>query len=97
MSLTRKPEAPERIASKTYSSSSKVVSMTTLTSFRPASSVMRRVAARPSSRGMRMSIRTTSGRSSRTCAQRLLAVGGLSGHLDVRLRVEQCLEARPDQ
>ena len=44
-----------------------------------------------------MSIRTTSGPSCVRQAHGLLAVGGLADDLDVVLRVEQCLEARPDE
>ena len=58
-SLSRKPEAPARSASKTYSSRSKVVSTSTLVGT-PASTSWR-VAARPSSTGIRMSISVTSG------------------------------------
>ncbi len=65
-SLSRKPEAPARSASKTYSSRSKVVSTSTLVS--TPDSTIRRVAAMPSSTGIRMSIRVTSGTSSETIA-----------------------------
>jgi hypothetical protein len=61
--LTRKPLAPTRRASNTYSSRSKVVKMTIRTPARSSSAAMARVASRPSTPGMRMSISTTSGRS----------------------------------
>jgi hypothetical protein len=64
VSLTRKPLAPDRIASKTYSSSPNVVRITTRTSADRSSATIRRVADRPSTPGMRMSISTTSGVSS---------------------------------
>lgn len=63
--FTKNPVAPDRMASKTYSSSSNVVSTTTLTSANCGSDAIIRVAPRPSSIGMRMSINTTSGASSR--------------------------------
>ena len=63
--LPRKPLAPDRNASKTYSSISNVVKISTRTPARPPSAAIRRVAANPSRPGIRMSIRTTSGRASR--------------------------------
>ena len=57
---TRSPRA--RSASKTYSSSSKVVSTTTRVPVRSGSATIRRVASMPSMPGIRMSISTTSGR-----------------------------------
>ena len=62
VSLTRKPLAPALIASKTYSSRSNVVRMTTRVPARRSSAAIRRVASSPSMPGMRTSIRTTSGR-----------------------------------
>ena len=61
MSLRRKPEAPARRAPKTYSSSSKVVSTSTFVAERVGSATIRAVASSPSSRGIRMSMSTTSG------------------------------------
>src|SRR3954452_17849933 len=60
-SLSRKPLAPARSASYTYSLRSKVVSISTRTGRSPAAAMMRRVASMPSSSGMRMSMSTTSG------------------------------------
>ena len=59
-SLSRNPLAPARSASYTYSSRSKVVSMTTFGA--GALPVSSRVASSPSIPGIRMSISTTSGR-----------------------------------
>ncbi len=59
--LPRKPEAPARRAWTTYSSTSKVVSMTTRTAASAGSALIMRVAASPSVPGIRMSISTTSG------------------------------------
>ena len=56
-SLSRNPLAPARSASYTYSSRSKVVSMTTLGA--GCARVSSRVASSPSIPGMRMSISTT--------------------------------------
>ena len=53
-----------------------------------------RVASRPSTPGIRMSIRQTSGRMLRAKRHRLGAVGGLADHLDVGLRVEDHPQAR---
>ena len=47
--------------------------------------------------GMRMSISTTSGRSSAVSSDRLPPVCGLADHLDVRLRVEDHAKAAPDE
>jgi hypothetical protein len=61
-SLSRNPLAPARSASYTYSSRSKVVSMTTLGVCGPSEPpVSSRVASSPSMPGMRMSMSTTSG------------------------------------
>jgi hypothetical protein len=71
VSLTRKPAAPARSPSKMYSSSSKVVRMTTCTPSSPGWPAIRRVASMPSRPGIRMSISSTSGFSwtaSRTAA-----------------------------
>src|SRR6266508_185781 len=59
--FTRKPLAPARSASNTYSSRSKVVRITMRTAPRRSSAAILRVAPRPSSPGMRMSISTRSG------------------------------------
>ncbi len=60
-SFRRNPVAPARIASNTYSSRSNVVSTTTWTDAREGSATIVRVAASPSTFGIRMSITTTSG------------------------------------
>ncbi|HZI98596.1 MAG TPA: response regulator transcription factor, partial [Actinomycetales bacterium] len=65
-SFSTNPLAPLRNASKTYSSSSNVVSITTRTPASAASAVISARASRPSCTGIRMSIRTTSGRVRRT-------------------------------
>ncbi len=56
VSLTRKPLAPTRSASNTYSSRSKVVSITMRTRARGGSELIWRAASRPSQPGMRMSM-----------------------------------------
>ncbi len=65
-SLSRKPLAPARSASTTYSSRSKVVSTSTFAGPSCPGPVICRVASTPSIRGIRMSISTTSGCSART-------------------------------
>ena len=65
-SLIRKPAAPACSASNTCSSVSNVVSTITRTPASAGSAATARSAAIPSSRGIRMSIRTTSGRTRRT-------------------------------
>jgi hypothetical protein len=65
-SLSRKPLAPARSASTTYSSRSKVVSTSTFAGPERSGPVICRVASTPSIRGIRMSISTTSGCSART-------------------------------
>ena len=57
----------------------------------------RRVASTPSTRGIRMSIRTTSGRSRRASLTASLAVGGLPDHLEVGLGFEDHPEAGADK
>ena len=64
--FTRKPLAPARKASNTYSSSSNVVRTRTFVSSRSGSAAIARSASKPSVLGMRTSISTTSGRSART-------------------------------
>ena len=61
VSLSRNPLAPALNASKTYSSRSKVVRMSTFGVLAWPDGGQRRVAAMPSRSGMRMSISTTSG------------------------------------
>jgi len=63
VSFTRKPLAPIRSASKTYSSKSNVVSMITRRPFSRSLDKISRAAARPSHRGIRISISSTSGTS----------------------------------
>ncbi|CAM5292462.1 hypothetical protein SGRI78S_00364 [Streptomyces griseus subsp. griseus] len=65
-SFSRKPLAPARNASTTYSSRSKVVSTSTFAGPSFPGPVIWRVASTPSIRGIRMSISTTSGCSART-------------------------------
>ena len=85
VSLSRKPLAPARSASKTYSSRSNVVTTRTRGAPSPEARI-RRVASMPSSTGMRTSISTTSGRSAAAERDGLLAVGGLADDVDaVRL------------
>ena len=64
-SFSRKPVAPANSAPCTYSSRSKVVITTTATGSSTPGPASRRVASTPSRTGIRMSIRHTSGRSSR--------------------------------
>ena len=71
--------------------------MTMRTPASSSSAAMARVASSPSTPGMRMSIRTTSGRRARGQADRLVAVGGLADHLDAVLGVQQRPEPGPDQ
>ena len=92
-SLSRNPLAPARSASNTCSSRSNVVRTSTLTPSRWGSPTMRRVASRPSTKGMRMSISTTPGRVARHDLDRLGAVGGVAHHVDVVGQVEQRPEA----
>ena len=63
VSFSRKPLAPARSASWTYSSRSNVVRMTTRVALSDSSPVIRRVASNPSMTGIRTSISITSGRS----------------------------------
>ena len=65
-SLRRNPLAPARNDPKTLSSSEKVV-RTRIRTASPHSATMRPVAAMPSRRGIRRSMRTTSGSSRRAC------------------------------
>ena len=55
------------------------------------------MASIPDRRGIRTSIRTTSGISSVGLLDRLLAVGGLAHQIQVRLAAEDHLEAAPEQ
>ena len=71
--------------------------MTTWTEARSGRAAMRRVASMPSTRGMRMSISSTSGAHLSASQHGLLAVGGLADHLEVVLGVEQRGEPGPDQ
>ena len=82
VSFSRKPAAPACSARRTSSSASKVVS--TRTAGGSGCAASRRVAAMPSSCGMRMSMRTTSGRWQVDRAEHLAAVGGLGHHLEAR-------------
>ena len=84
-SLSRNPLAPARSASNTYSSRSKVVSTRTRGAARRRA-MIRRVASMPSTLGMRTSMSTTSGCSSRASATGLDAVGRLADDLDARRR-----------
>ena len=71
--------------------------MMTLTPARSSSAEMRRVASRPSTPGIRMSIRTTSARSAAGQVDRLLAVGGLADDLQVPGGVDEDPEPGADQ
>ena len=94
MSLSRKPLAPERSASKTYSSRSNVVSTMTFVSSHFGSARIRRVASRPSICGIRMSMSTTSGRVDVGHGDRLDPVGGLADDLEVVGGLDEDAEAR---
>ena len=83
VSFSRKPLAPARSASYTYSSRSNVVRISTRVAAVASSPVMRRVASSPSISGMRMSISTTSGRSARDEVDGFGAVRRLADDLDV--------------
>ena len=93
--FSTKPEAPARMASKTYSSTSKVVSTSTLVSGYAAT--MRRVASSPSMPGIRTSMRTTSGASRANDGDRLLAVTGLADDLPAGLGADDRLQSHADQ
>jgi hypothetical protein len=67
-SLSRNPAAPARSAPYTYSSWSKVVTMTTRSGSRTCGPARALVTSSPSSLGIRISTRQTSGRSSRPSA-----------------------------
>ena len=97
MFLSRKPLAPAASASNTYSSSSKVVSTSTRTPASSSSATMRRVASSPSITGMRMSIRTTSGRVERASSTAAAPSPASPDHLDVPGVVQQRPEPGPDQ
>ena len=97
VSFTRNPLAPARIARATYSSSSKVVTMTMCVPASAGFSTICSVAHSPSPSGMRMSMSTTSGRCCGHQSDRLGAGAGLTDHLDVRLGLEQAAEARSDE
>ena len=90
-SLSRKPLAPARSASMTYSSRSNVVRMSTRWSR------SRRVASTPSSRGMRMSITITSGAALAACSIASRPSAASDDDLDVGLAVEDHAEARAHQ
>ncbi len=74
-----------------------MVKMMTRVSSSAGSATILRVASRPSIPGIRMSIRTTSGRVAVTRVDRLLAVGSLAHDLDVVLRLEQRPQPRAQQ
>ena len=88
---------PARSASKTYSSSSKVVRTTTRTSARSGSAAIAAGGGEAVEPGIRMSISTTSGRSRPTRATASSPSVGLAHHLDVGLGVEQEPDAGPHQ
>ena len=95
-SLSRKPLAPACRAAYTYSSMSNVVSMTTR-AWHDGSAAIRRVAAMPSTPGIRTSIRTTSGLSRRHLGHRLVTVRRLPHHVHVRLDLQDHPEPGPHQ
>ena len=92
-SLSRNPLAPTRSASKTYSSRSKVVRISTRGAW--SSSVSCRGASMPSVPGIRMSIRTTSGLRSRQVRTASAPSAAVAEHVEVRLRVEHRGEPGP--
>jgi hypothetical protein len=67
-SLSRNPLAPARSASQTYSSTLKVVTMSTIAGVSTSRPAICRLASMPSSTGIRMSMTTTSGRSRRAAS-----------------------------
>ena len=95
VSLSRNPSAPAASASTTCSSASNVVSTITRGGFGRACSS--RVAPSPSRRGIRMSMSTTSGRSSPASRTPSSAVGGLADHLDVGVAAQHQGERGPHQ
>ncbi len=89
--MSTKPLAPAARASNTYSSSSNVVSMITRTKVSAGSEVIWRSAPRPSSPGIRMSIRTTSGTLARTSSipaspSAASPTSSVSGSVSIRAR-----------
>ena len=96
-SLSRKPLAPARSAAYTYSSRSKVVSMSDARPG-PRRATVRRVASMPSSPGIRMSISTTSGlRGSRASSTASSPSAASPDDLDVVSALEDHPEPGPDQ
>ena len=71
--------------------------MMTLTPARSPSAEIRRVASRPSTPGIRMSISTTSARSRRARSTACRSVGGLADHPRVFGGVDQDPEPGPNQ
>jgi hypothetical protein len=63
----------------------------------PSSARTWRVASSPSITGIRMSIRTTSGRAALAKSDRLGAVGRLPDHLQAGIGIDQDAETRADQ
>ena len=97
VSLTRKPLAPMRIASKTYSSRSNVVRMMTRDAASAASAAIARVASSPSSVG-HPDVHQHDVRTGRAYDRDGLAsVRGLADDLDVVLGVEQRAQPGPQQ
>ena len=92
-SFRRKPLAPFAIAVRTYSSRSNVVTTTTEIGSVTSGPASRRVAARPSSSGIRMSSRHTSGRSRWASSTASTSVGRLADDLDA-VGLEDEAEAR---
>ncbi len=74
-----------------------MVRITTRVEVSRSSPVIRRVASTPSISGMRMSIRTTSGRSRTASSTAAAAVGGLADDLDVVGGAQQDGEAAPHE
>ena len=92
VSLMRKPLAPARRASTMYSSSSKVVRISTRTASRAGSSAIRRVAVDAADLGHLDVHEHHVGPFRPGELDRLAPVGGLADHLDAGLGVEQHVE-----
>ena len=92
-SLSTKPLAPASIADTAASSRSNVVSTSTRGAASPSRSCSRRVAVTPSTRAIRTSMTTTSGRDLLDQARHLVAVVGLPDHLEVGLAVDHHRDA----
>ena len=97
VSLTRKPLAPARIASNTYSSRSNVVRMTTRVAARRSSAAIRRVAVQPVDARHAHVHQHDVGAGLDRLAHGVVAVGRLADDGDVGLGVEEGAEPGPDE